>query len=82
MFLINKRKILLKYKNFFKYKKGSFSEAINSRGLEQLAYIYQDLQADAVNRLPKEHDKLGDLICIDGSLIDACLSMLWADYRY
>jgi len=62
-------------------KKSSFGEAINSRGLEQLAYIYQNLQADAVNRLPKEHDKLGDLIGIDGSLIDACLSMHWADYR-
>jgi len=62
-------------------KKSSFGEAINSRGLEQLAYIYQNLQADAVNRLPKGHDKLGDLICIDGSLIDACLSMHWADYR-
>ena len=62
-------------------KKSSFAEAINSRGLEQLAYIYQNLQTDAVSRLPKEHDELGDLICIDGSLIDACLSMHWADYR-
>jgi len=62
-------------------KKSSFAEAINSRGLEQLAYIYQNLQADAVSRLPKEHDELGDLIAIDGSLIDACLSMHWADYR-
>ena len=62
-------------------KKSSFAEAINSRGLEQLAYIYQNLQADAVSRLPKEHDELGDLIGIDGSLIDACLSMHWADYR-
>jgi hypothetical protein len=62
-------------------KKSSFGEAINSRGLEQLSYIYQNLQADAVDRLPKEHDELGDLISIDGSLIDACLSMHWADYR-
>jgi hypothetical protein len=62
-------------------KKSSFAEAINSRGLEQLAYIYQNLQVDAASRLPKEHDKLGDLIGIDGSLIDACLSMQWADYR-
>ena len=62
-------------------KKSSFAEAINSRGLEQLAHIYQNLQTDAVSRLPKEHDKLGDLIGIDGSLIDACLSMHWADYR-
>ena len=29
--------------------------------------------------LPKEHKVLGDLI--DGSLIDAVLSMNWADYR-
>ena len=62
-------------------KKSSFAEAINSRGLEQLSYIYQNLQADAVSRLPKEHNKLGKLINIDGSLIDASLSMQWADYR-
>jgi hypothetical protein len=62
-------------------KKSSFAEAINTRGLEQLAHIYKNLQADAASRLPKEYDQLGDLIAIDGSLIDACLSMLWADYR-
>ena len=62
-------------------KKSSFSETINTRGLEQLSYIYQNLQADAVGRLPKEHSELGELIGIDGSLIDACLSMHWADYR-
>jgi len=62
-------------------KKSSFAEAINTRGLEQLVHIYQNLQTDAVGKLPKEYDKLGDLIAIDGSLIDACLSMQWADYR-
>jgi hypothetical protein len=62
-------------------KKSSFAEAINTRGLEQLAHIYQNLQAQAVNILPKEHDKLGKLVAIDGSLIDAVLSMHWADYR-
>jgi len=62
-------------------KKSSFAEAINSRGLEQLIHIYENLQADAIMRLPKEHVELGDLIGIDGSLIDACLSMHWADYR-
>ena len=62
-------------------KKSSFAEAINSRGLEQLAHIYQNLQTNAVSILPKEHADLGDLIGIDGSLIDACLSMHWADYR-
>ena len=62
-------------------KKSSFAEAINSRGLEQLAHIYQNLQTDALIRLPAQHDELGTLIGIDGSLIDACLSMQWADYR-
>lgn len=62
-------------------RKSSFSEAINTRGLEQLTCIYQNLQSDAIGRLPKEHDNLGDLIGIDGSLVDACLSMQWADYR-
>ncbi len=62
-------------------KKSSFSEAVNSRGLEQLAHIYQNLQAQAVGVLPKKHANLGDLVGIDGSLIDACLSMYWADYR-
>ncbi len=56
-------------------KKSSFAEAINNRGLEQLSHIYQNLQAQAIADLPKGHDELGDLISIDGSLIDACLSM-------
>ena len=62
-------------------KKSSFAEATNSRGLEQFAYVYQNLQADAVNILPQDHANLGDLIAIDGSLIDAVVSMNWADYR-
>jgi hypothetical protein len=62
-------------------KKSSFAEAINTRGLEQLMHVYQNLQTEAISVLPKEHDTLGDLIGIDGSLIDACLSMHWADYR-
>ena len=62
-------------------KKSSFAEAINSRGLEQLMYIYQNLQTNAVSVLPMEYPDLGELIGIDGSLIDACLSMHWADYR-
>jgi len=35
----------------------------------------------AQNVLPKEHVELGDLKLIDGSLIDATLSMHWTDYR-
>jgi len=62
-------------------KKSSFAEAINTRGLEQLFSIYENLQDQAIAVLPKEHEDLGELIAIDGSLIDACLSMQWADYR-
>jgi len=62
-------------------KKSSFSEAINNRGLEQIIYIFNALQKKAGNKIPKQSAGLGDLVAIDGSLIDACLSMLWADYR-
>jgi len=62
-------------------KKSSFSEAINTRGLEQLTYVFQELQKKASHILPKEYEQLGNLVAIDGSLIDAVLSMNWADYR-
>jgi hypothetical protein len=62
-------------------KKSSFFEAINHRGLEQLLYVFEKLQADAAQSLPNEYAHLGDLVSIDGSLIDAVLSMHWADYR-
>jgi hypothetical protein len=62
-------------------KKSSFSEATNSRGLEQFMYVYQNLQAQASAILPKQNPELGDLVGIDGSLINATLSMHWADYR-
>ena len=56
-------------------KKSSFFEAINSRGLEQLEYIFQNLSAEAGKILPKKYAGLGELISIDGSLIDSVLSM-------
>jgi len=62
-------------------KKSSFSEATNSRGLEQFFYVFENLQAQATQLLPEKHPELGTLIGIDGSLIDATLSMYWADYR-
>ena len=62
-------------------EKSSFSEANNSRGLEQFAYVFENLQSQATNILPKSYPELGDLVAIDGSLIDAVLSMYWADYR-
>ena len=62
-------------------KKSSFSEATNSRGLEQFMHVYQNLQAQASEVLPKQHPELGNLVGIDGSLVDATISMHWADYR-
>jgi len=61
--------------------RSSYSEIINGRGLEQLQFIFENLYKQAVKVLPKKHKKLGDLISIDGTLIDAVLSMYWADYR-
>jgi hypothetical protein len=62
-------------------KKSSFFEAINTRGLEPLAEVFQTLYGKATRTLPKEYTDLGDLVSIDGSLVDAVLSMHWADYR-
>lgn len=62
-------------------KKSSFFEAINSRGLQQLFQVFEALYVEASSVLPKEYSQLGDLCVIDGSLIDAVLSMYWADYR-
>ena len=62
-------------------EKSSFSEATNGRGLEQFMHVFQQLQSQASKILPKMHEQLGELVGIDGSLIDGTLSMLWADYR-
>lgn len=61
--------------------RSSYCEAINTRGLEQLIHVYEQLYAQTTTSLPKEYNELGELIAIDGSLIDAVLSMIWADYR-
>ncbi len=61
--------------------RSSYSEIINSRGLEQLQYVFQALFKQAKNVLPREYSELGELVSIDGTLIDAVLSMYWADYR-
>jgi len=60
--------------------RSSYGEALNTRGLEQLLFVYEKLQAQATATLPKVHPQLGDLVAIDGSLIDAVCSMTWADY--
>lgn len=64
-------------------QKSAFFEAINSRGMEQALHVYEHLQKLATAKLPvaKEINGFGELIAVDGSLIDATLSMIWADYR-
>ena len=62
-------------------EKSSFFEAINNRGLEQLQFVYANLCSEASGILPNQYARFGELIAIDGSLIDAVLSMDWADYR-
>jgi IS4 transposase len=39
------------------------------------------LQKQAAGTLPSQYSELGDLVAIDGSLIDSVLSMHWAEYR-
>jgi hypothetical protein len=64
-------------------QKSAFFEALNSRGLEQMIHVYEHLQKQATSTIPiaKNISGLGDLIAVDGSLINATLSMGWADYR-
>ena len=61
--------------------KSSFFEALNTRGLEQLMEVFEGLKLQAADVLPGEYSDLGNLIAIDGSLIEGVLSMDWADYR-
>lgn len=61
--------------------KSAFFEAMNSRGVEQLLEVYHILQRQAKGQLPNRHPDLGELVAIDGTLIDAVASMYWADYR-
>jgi hypothetical protein len=60
--------------------KSSFCEAMHSRNLEFFIQVFTALTDRASSVLPKEYGDLGDLIAIDGTFIDATLSMLWADY--
>lgn len=62
-------------------EKSAFFEAINSRGMPQLLQLFHILQDKARCCLPNFHPQLGDLVGIDGSLIDAVQSMRFADYR-
>lgn len=62
-------------------KRSTFFDTVNDRGVEQLLFVFTELQKQAASVLPAQHADLGDLVAIDGSLIDAVLSMHWAEYR-
>ena len=54
---------------------------LRNRWLEQLQFVYKNLCSEASKILPNRYPDFGELIAIDGSLINAVLSMAWADYR-
>jgi len=61
--------------------RSTFFDTINDRGVEQFMFIFQELQKQAASVLPNRHPELGKLVAVDGSLIEAVLSMHWAEYR-
>ncbi len=60
--------------------RSTFGDTLNNRGAEQLIYIFKELYNKAAEAIPKQYKELGELIAIDGTLIDAVMSMYWADY--
>jgi hypothetical protein len=62
-------------------RESSFFEAINTRGLSQMVAVLKELLKEAKEVLPAAQVAWGELVAIDGSLIEAVLSMHWADYR-
>lgn len=61
--------------------RSTFFEAMNTRALPQLVKMYELLQAQAKDILPVCSSELGNLVAVDGSLIDAVPTMEFADYR-
>lgn len=61
--------------------RSSFGEVLNARGVDQLQYVFQELCSLSRGVIPRQYAGLGDIVAVDGSLIDAVLSMYWADYR-
>lgn len=60
--------------------RSTFFDAIHTRGLPQMLSVFERLSRKATKALGMKHDDLGDLSAMDGTLIDATLSMAWADY--
>jgi transposase len=58
-------------------KHSTFFDTVNDRGVEQLLAVFTELQKQATGVLPSQYTELGDLVAIDGSLIDSVLSMHW-----
>ena len=61
----------------------TFYEVNNNRGVTQTIELFDRLApayAGVGRQLKSDHLQLGELMAIDGSLIDATLSMVWADY--
>lgn len=61
-------------------KRSTFFEALNSRGLAQMVALFQRLSHKAAKRVTQRYTDLGDLRAVDGTLVNATLSMRWADY--
>lgn len=62
------------------FKRSTFFEALHTRGLEQMLDIFQRLSTKAAKLVTNRSTEVGSLRAIDGTLIDATLSMTWADY--
>jgi len=62
-------------------KKSTFYDAINDRGLLQLQELFAQLCQDAGAVVSREFAEFGDPVAVDGSLVEATLSMHWAEYR-
>jgi len=62
-------------------EKNRFSEANKTRGLDPFLHLFQALYAQANKTLEKNSAVLLEPVSIEGSLMDAVLSMHWTDYR-
>ncbi len=60
--------------------KSTFFDALQSRGLPQMMDVFDRLSRKAAKAVGMKHEALGELRALDGSLIEATLSMEWADY--
>jgi len=58
----------------------TFYEANATRGAAQMLEVLDRLSKRVSKRLGIAHPELGELVAIDASLIEATLSMSWADY--